>query len=134
MYFSGVQQRNYSHESLSQSIEQYAHHFLDHPHHHGRDRADRLLHLRNRAQRCAGLLRRGDTAGRRWPALRARDAASTMTTFQYHPDILARYPNVVGGVIVAHGVQNGSSSPDLLAAYQAEQRATLARIGDTPLS
>ena len=57
-----------------------------------------------------------------------------MTTFQYNPDILARYPNVVGGVIVAHGVRNGASSPDLLAAYQAEQRATLARIGDTPLS
>ena len=57
-----------------------------------------------------------------------------MTTFQYHPDILARYPNVVGGVIVAHGVRNGASSPELLADYQAEQQASLARIGDTPLS
>ena len=57
-----------------------------------------------------------------------------MTTFQYHPDILARYPNVVGGVIVAHGVRNGRHLPDLLAAYHAEQQATLARIGDTPLS
>ena len=57
-----------------------------------------------------------------------------MTTFQYHPDILARYPNLVGGVIVAHGVHNGASPPALLAAYRAEQQATLARIGETPLS
>ncbi len=57
-----------------------------------------------------------------------------MSEFQYHPDILARYPNVVGGVIVAHGVQNGASSPALLDLYQAEQKATLERIGDTPLS
>ncbi len=57
-----------------------------------------------------------------------------MTTFQYHPDILARYPNLVGGVIVAHGVRNGATPPALLAAYRAEQEATLARIGATPLS
>ncbi|MBI1256089.1 MAG: hypothetical protein GC204_01340 [Chloroflexi bacterium] len=57
-----------------------------------------------------------------------------MTTFQYHPDILTRYPNVIGGVIVAHGVRNGASPPELLAAYQAEQQATLVRIGSTPLS
>jgi len=57
-----------------------------------------------------------------------------MTVFQYHPDILVRYPNVVGGVIVAHGVKNGASSDELLTAYYAEQQATLARIGDTPLS
>ncbi len=57
-----------------------------------------------------------------------------MTTFQYAPDILARYPDVTGGVIVAHGVANGATPPDLLAAYHAEQQATLARIGSTPLS
>ena len=57
-----------------------------------------------------------------------------MTTFQYAPDILARYPNVTGGVIVAHGVTNGATPSDLLAAYQAEQQTTLARIGSTPLS
>ncbi|MEO8392877.1 MAG: phenylalanine--tRNA ligase beta subunit-related protein [Chloroflexota bacterium] len=57
-----------------------------------------------------------------------------MTVFQYHPDILARYPKVVGGVIVAHGIRNGASSADLLAAYTNEQQATIARIGDTPLS
>jgi DNA/RNA-binding domain of Phe-tRNA-synthetase-like protein len=57
-----------------------------------------------------------------------------MSVFQYSPDILARYPNVVGGVIVARGVRNGASSPELLAAYRTEQQAVLERIGDTPLS
>ena len=57
-----------------------------------------------------------------------------MTTFQYHRDILERYPNLVGGVIVAHGVTNGASPAALLDAYHAEQQATLARIGATPLS
>src|SRR5215213_9804208 len=54
--------------------------------------------------------------------------------FNYHPDIRAKYPNLTGGIIVAHGVQNGASPAPLLAAYLAEQQATLARIGDTPLS
>lgn len=57
-----------------------------------------------------------------------------MTIFQYSPEILARYPNVVGGAIVARGVRNGATPPDLLAAYQAEQQAVRARIGETPLS
>ncbi len=57
-----------------------------------------------------------------------------MSTFQYHADILARYPNVVGGVILAHGLTNGPTPERLLTAYQAEQRATLERLGDTPLS
>ena len=59
---------------------------------------------------------------------------SSTTIFQYAPDILARYPDVVGGAIVARSVANGATPPDLLAAYQAEQQATIARIGDTPLS
>lgn len=54
--------------------------------------------------------------------------------FNYHPDIRAKYPNLTGGIIVAHSVQNGASSPELLASYQAEQQATLKRIGDIPLS
>ena len=57
-----------------------------------------------------------------------------MTTFQYSPAILERFPQVQGGVIVARGVSNGASPPDLLAAYQAEQQAVIARIGATPLS
>jgi DNA/RNA-binding domain of Phe-tRNA-synthetase-like protein len=57
-----------------------------------------------------------------------------MSAFQYSPEILARYPNVVGGVIVARGVRNGASSPELLALYRSEQQLTVARIGSTPLS
>ena len=57
-----------------------------------------------------------------------------MVTFRYAPDVLARYPSVVGGVFLAHGLTNGPSSPELRDAFVAEQQATLARIGDTPLS
>jgi DNA/RNA-binding domain of Phe-tRNA-synthetase-like protein len=57
-----------------------------------------------------------------------------MSAFQYSPEILTRYPSVVGGVIVARGVTNGASSPELLAAYRSEQQITVARIGSTPLS
>lgn len=54
--------------------------------------------------------------------------------FQYHPDIIARYPTLVGGIIVGDGVTNGQTPPELLALYQEEQRKVLERIGDTPLS
>jgi DNA/RNA-binding domain of Phe-tRNA-synthetase-like protein len=57
-----------------------------------------------------------------------------MSAFQYHSDILARYPNVVGGVILAHGLTNSPTSEQLLSAYTAEQQATIKRLGDTPLS
>ncbi len=57
-----------------------------------------------------------------------------MKVFQYHADILARYPAVVGGVILAQGMTNGPTPTSLQAMYQAEQQATLQRIGNTPLS
>src|SRR5712691_11536368 len=57
-----------------------------------------------------------------------------MNIFQYHPDILARYPAVTGGAILAQGMSNGPTPDSLQAAFQAEQRATLQCIGDTPLS
>src|SRR3954470_6450852 len=57
-----------------------------------------------------------------------------MSAFQYHSEILARYPNVVGGVILAHGLTNSPTSEQLLSAYTAEQQATIKRLGDTPLS
>lgn len=56
------------------------------------------------------------------------------TFFQYHPDVLASYPDIVGGVILAEGVTNGPTPAGLLQAYEKEQRAVLDRIGDTPLS
>jgi DNA/RNA-binding domain of Phe-tRNA-synthetase-like protein len=57
-----------------------------------------------------------------------------MTTFRYHPDILARYPSVVGGVILAHGMTNGPTPHSLLEAYQEEQQTVKQRLGSTPLS
>src|SRR6266581_3801939 len=57
-----------------------------------------------------------------------------MSTFQYHADIVARYPNVTGGVILAQGMTNTPTPESLLAAYQTEQQAVLQRIGKTPLS
>ena len=57
-----------------------------------------------------------------------------LNSFQYQPAIIERFPTVVGGVIIAHGLSNRPTPADLLAAYQAEQQATLQRIGNTPLS
>jgi DNA/RNA-binding domain of Phe-tRNA-synthetase-like protein len=57
-----------------------------------------------------------------------------VTRFQYDPGIVERFPAVVGGVIHVEGVANGPSSPELAAAFAAEQRAVLERLGETPLS
>jgi DNA/RNA-binding domain of Phe-tRNA-synthetase-like protein len=57
-----------------------------------------------------------------------------MPYFSYHSEIIERYPEVVGGIIFASGVHNGPTTEALQVAYLAEQQATLARIGDTPLS
>ena len=57
-----------------------------------------------------------------------------MTVFKYDTDILIRYPNVVGGVILARGMTNAPTPKDLQAAFIDEQQATLQRIGATPLS
>lgn len=57
-----------------------------------------------------------------------------MTIFQYHPQIIETYPNIVAGVIVASSMHN-PPTPDLLRQqYAEEQEAVKARIGDTPLS
>lgn len=57
-----------------------------------------------------------------------------MLKFQYHPDILTQYPNICAGVVLAQGLQSGPTPPALRDAFLTEQRATLDRIGDTPLS
>lgn len=57
-----------------------------------------------------------------------------MSSFQYHPDIVARYPAVVGGVILAQGLTNGPAPDSLQAVFQAEQQAVIDRTGNTPLS
>ncbi len=57
-----------------------------------------------------------------------------MNIFQYSPDILARYPGVAGGAIFVQGIPNGPTPEYLQKQFQAEQQATLQRIGNTPLS
>ena len=57
-----------------------------------------------------------------------------MYIFQYHPDILTRYPQVVGGAILARNVTNGPTPEGLQALYQTEQQLVLQRLGSTPLS
>ena len=57
-----------------------------------------------------------------------------MIIFQYHPELIKRFPAIVGGVIYARGMGNGPTPQALQAAFQAEQQATLLRIGATPLS
>ncbi|MGH3626599.1 MAG: B3/B4 domain-containing protein, partial [Sciscionella sp.] len=54
--------------------------------------------------------------------------------FQYHPEVLARYPQVVGGAILARDVTNGPTPASLQALYQAEQQRVLQQLGNTPLS
>jgi DNA/RNA-binding domain of Phe-tRNA-synthetase-like protein len=54
--------------------------------------------------------------------------------FQYHPDILARFPNLAGGVILARGLRGGPTPDDLKLAYEAEQQGVLARLAGRPLS
>jgi DNA/RNA-binding domain of Phe-tRNA-synthetase-like protein len=57
-----------------------------------------------------------------------------MARFVYDADIVARFPGVVGGVLAVDGLRSGPSPAALTADFAAEQRATLERLGDTPLS
>ncbi len=54
--------------------------------------------------------------------------------FRYDPDIIERFPAVVGGVIHATGVHNDPTSPRLAAAFHDEAAVVRTRIGETPLS
>ena len=53
--------------------------------------------------------------------------------FRYHPDVVARFPSVVGGVMVAT-VRNAPSSDELSQAVAVEVHAARARLAGTPLS
>jgi DNA/RNA-binding domain of Phe-tRNA-synthetase-like protein len=55
-------------------------------------------------------------------------------TFQYDSEIVTRFPNLSSGVILVEGLSNGDTPENLQSTYLAEQRATLARIDQTPLS
>ncbi len=54
--------------------------------------------------------------------------------FRYDPDIIERFPAVVGGVIHATGVHNEPTPPRLATALHDETLAVLTWIGETPLS
>jgi DNA/RNA-binding domain of Phe-tRNA-synthetase-like protein len=57
-----------------------------------------------------------------------------MSGFGYEPDLLARYPRLVGGVIHAAGLSDPPSSSSLSRAFAEEQRVVRERVGTTPLS
>jgi hypothetical protein len=57
-----------------------------------------------------------------------------MTMFQYDAQIIANYPHIVGGVIIAEGLSNPPTLDTLREQYAAEQAAVKARIGDTPMA
>ena len=57
-----------------------------------------------------------------------------MNSFCYDTKIIENYPSLAAGVIVASGLSNPASPPELRAMYSAEQVAVKARIGSTPLS
>jgi len=54
--------------------------------------------------------------------------------FRYAPEVRIRFPDLRGGVLLARGVRNGATPPELAEAFRAEQAAVLRRLGDTPLS
>lgn len=57
-----------------------------------------------------------------------------MSSFAYEPEIIERFPGIVGGVLHATGVTNGPTPSSLAEAFAVEQAAIRARIGVTPLS
>ncbi|NPV55777.1 MAG: hypothetical protein HPY76_03760 [Anaerolineae bacterium] len=54
--------------------------------------------------------------------------------FRYHPQILARFPQVAGAAMLGSGLANQPASSGLAAAYREEQQRVLTAIGATPLS
>ena len=57
-----------------------------------------------------------------------------MSFFQYHPDILTRFPNIVCGLLIAKNMTNCPTLDPLRDSYQEEQQIAIKRIGTTPLS
>lgn len=59
---------------------------------------------------------------------------SEQLSFAYHQDIINVFPNIRAGVILASKINNSPTPTGLRKQFQEEQKATLQRIGDTPLS
>jgi DNA/RNA-binding domain of Phe-tRNA-synthetase-like protein len=51
--------------------------------------------------------------------------------FRYHQTIIEKYPALRGGVILAQGLRNGPTPPELRTRYQAEQLAVKSHLGDS---
>ncbi|HYJ68242.1 MAG TPA: phenylalanine--tRNA ligase beta subunit-related protein [Nocardioidaceae bacterium] len=54
--------------------------------------------------------------------------------FGYDDAIIERFPTIRAGVVAATGLVNGPSTPDLLAAYRAEQRTVSERLAATAIA
>jgi DNA/RNA-binding domain of Phe-tRNA-synthetase-like protein len=54
--------------------------------------------------------------------------------FRYDDAIVERFPTIRAGVVDAAGLTNGPSTPDLLAAYRAEQHAVSERLATTAIA
>jgi DNA/RNA-binding domain of Phe-tRNA-synthetase-like protein len=54
--------------------------------------------------------------------------------FGYDQAIIERFPTIQAGVVAATGLSNEPSTPDLLAAYRAEQRAVLERLATNAIA
>jgi DNA/RNA-binding domain of Phe-tRNA-synthetase-like protein len=59
---------------------------------------------------------------------------SGMTRFRYDPELIERFPAVVGGVLLADGLTAGATAPELAQAFAAGQKAVLRRLSETALS
>jgi len=57
-----------------------------------------------------------------------------MPTFQYSPQIIENYSQIVGGVIIACEMSNQPTSHELRKLYLDEQESVKQRVGNTPLS
>jgi len=54
--------------------------------------------------------------------------------FSYDEAVVEQYPGIHAGVILATGLINGPSSPELVAAFQAEQAAVTARLQESEMA
>ena len=54
--------------------------------------------------------------------------------FHYDPEIINKFPKIVGGAMLGSALNNGPASANLRQAYLEEQRRVIAQIGATPLS
>ena len=54
--------------------------------------------------------------------------------FRYADDVTARFPTIVGGVVHAQGVTNGTSPPDLTSVFAEEQRLAFTAFRERDIS